>query len=140
MLRWHSPPDMERASKVIRRLGLPAESITPEALVAAVWADAAGKVIAAHTRVAKVVRNRLVVEVEDATWQRQLFALTPFVLKNLEKSLGPGLVGEVEFRVMPRRRGPERAVESVPAADEANGIVDPLLRSIYRASRKKAMA
>ncbi len=132
---------MERASKLIRGLGLPAESMTAETLVAAVWSEAVGKKIAAHARVARMVRTRLVVEVEDKIWQRQLFALTPFVLRNLEKSLGAGVVGDIAFRIVPRRREPQRAVHAAPAiADEAESIADPVLRSIYRASRKKAQA
>jgi len=133
---------MERASKVIRSLGLPADTFTSEGLASAAWPGAVGKTIAAHTRVAKLVRQRLVVEVEDHTWQRQLFALTPHILNNLEKALGRGLVEEVEFRILPRRLEPRRAAESVPAGlpDEAEGIADQVLRGIYRASRKKARA
>jgi len=44
--------------------------------------------------------------------------------------------------VVPRRREPQRAVESAPAlwADESNAIADPVMRSIYRAARNKALA
>lgn len=132
---------MERASKLIRGLRLPDAAISAEELACTAWPEAVGKKIAAHTRAARLVRTRLVVEVEDAVWQRQLFALTPYVLRNLEKSLGPGLVDDLEFRIVPRRREPQRAQQSVPAlfeADEADGIADPVLRGIYRASRKKA--
>jgi hypothetical protein len=132
---------MERASKLIRGLGLPADSMTAETLVAAVWPEAVGRKIAAHARVTRMVRSRLVVEVEDQIWQRQLFALTPHILRNLEKSLGAGVVEDVEFRIMPRRREPQRAARPVPlSGDEAESIADPVLRSIYRASRKKAQA
>jgi hypothetical protein len=43
---------------------------------------------------------------------------------------------------MPRRREPARATTAVPAPlfDEADAIADPVLRGIYRASRKKAQA
>ena len=132
---------MERASKLIRGLGLPAESISDEDFASAAWPGAVGKKVAAHTRVNRMVRKRLIVEVEDRIWQRQLFALTPHILNNLEKTLGAGVVEDVEFRILPRRREPQRAAEAMPAAaDEAEGIADPVLRSIYRASRKKALA
>ena len=66
------------------------------------------------------------------------------ILRNLEKNLGGGLVEDLEFRVVPRRREPQRATAALPgpapAADEADGIADPVLRAIYRASRKKAQA
>src|SRR5712672_1213669 len=101
---------MERASKVIRKLSLSGDIITPEQMALAVWPDAVGKKIAAHTRAAKLVRTRLVVEVEDKTWQRQLFSLTHFIVRNLAKDLGAGLVEDIEFRVIPRRREPARAL------------------------------
>ncbi len=133
---------MERASKLIRGLRLPGDTLSPEELACAAWPAAVGKKIAAHTRAARLVRERLIVEVEDNTWQRQLFSLRGFILRNLEKHLGAGLVGDLEFRVMPQRRDPQREVRSMPGlfADEADGIADPVLRDIYRASRKRALA
>jgi len=142
VLEWANPTDMERASKLIRRLGMAGDAISAEEVACAAWPEAVGKKIATHTRAARLVRSRLVVEVEDHIWQRQLFALTPFVLHNLEKNLGAGLVNDLEFRIVPRRREPQRADQAIPAlmADEAENISDPVLRSIYRASRKKALA
>lgn len=132
---------MERASKVISGLRLPGDTINAEELARAAWAEAVGKKIAGHTRAARMVRSRLVVEVEDQTWQRQLFALTPHILGNLAKNLGLGVVEDLEFRVRPRRREPGRAEQAVPRSeDEAVDIADPVLRGIYRASKKKALA
>jgi hypothetical protein len=135
------PPHMERASKVIQGLRLPNEMITPEEVACAAWPQAVGKTISVHTRAVRLVRTRLVVEVEDTVWQRQLFALTHQILRNLEKNLGGGMVDDLEFRVVPRRRGPQRATEVVPVSqDEATNIADPVMRSIYRAARLKARA
>lgn len=133
---------MERASKLIRGLRLPGGTLSGEELACAVWPQAVGKKVAAHTRAARMVRTRLIVEVEDKTWQRQLMALSRHILWNLEQTLGKGLVEDLEFRVVPRRREPQRAAQAVPAlfADESDAIADPVLRSIYRASRKKALA
>lgn len=136
---------MERASRLIRKLSLPRDSVSPDELVRAAWPLAVGKKIAAHARPTRMVRTRLVVEVEDMVWQRQLFALTRQVVGNLEKALGRGLVDDIEFRVVPARREPQRAVRSTPAGtlfapDEADGIADPVLRVIYKAARKKALA
>ena len=133
---------MERASKLIRGLRLSGEVISAEELACAAWPDAVGKKVAAHTRAAKLVRNRLVVEVEDATWQRQLFSLSYQILRNLERTLGTDFVSDLEFRIVPRRREPQRALEAVPAlfADDADAIADPVMRGIYKASRKKALA
>lgn len=144
MLEWANPTNMERASKLIRGLRLPGDTISAEELACAAWRQAVGKKIAAHTRAARLVRTRLVVEVEDVIWQRQLFALTPHVLRNLNRHLGPGLIEDLEFRIVPRRIEPRRAAQAVPVPslfeDESLSIADPVLRSIYRASRKRAQA
>jgi hypothetical protein len=141
---------MERASKLIRSLKLSDNGgsagntalISADEVACAAWPDAVGKKLAAHTRAVRMVRSRLVVEVEDATWQRQLFTLSRQILANLEKSLGRGFVEDVEFRVVPRRREPQRAQQAAPAllADDADRIADPVMRGIYKASRKKALA
>ena len=133
---------MERASKLIRGLRLPGGTLSGEEMVCAVWPQSVGKIIAAHSRATRMVRTRLIVEVEDATWQRQLNGLSRDILKKLVQALGEGLVEDLEFRVVPRRREPQRATEAVPAlfADEAEAISDPVMRRIYRASRQKAMA
>jgi hypothetical protein len=133
---------MERASKVIRGLRLPTDTFSAEEVACGAWRSAVGKTIAAHTRAVHLVRTRLVIEVEDSIWQRQLNGLSRSVLRNLEKNLGAGLVEDLEFRVVPRRREPRRATAAMPAtaADEAAGITDPVLRAIYQASRKKAQA
>jgi len=137
-----APIQMERASTLIRGLKLPGGTLSSEELACAAWPQAVGRKIAAHTRAARMVRDRLIVEVEDCTWQRQLFALSRHILGNLERALGSRLVEDIEFRIVPRRREPQRAAQSAPArcGDEAEAIADPVLRSIYRASRKKAQA
>ena len=136
------PNHMERASKLIRGLRLSEDVLSAGELACAAWPQAVGKRIAAHTRACRMVRARLIVEVEDHIWQRQLFALTPHILSNLARNVGGGLVEDLEFRIVPRRREPQRAAQAVPALfpDEADGIADPVLRGIYRASRKKAQA
>jgi hypothetical protein len=136
------PTNMERASKVIGGLRLPGGTLSGEELACAVWPQAVGRKIAAHTRAARMVRTRLVVEVEDATWQRQLNSLSRHIVGNLEQTLGKGLVEEIEFRVVPRRREPQRATDAAPvrSGDDSADIADAVLRSIYRAARNKAMA
>lgn len=130
---------MERASSFVRRLSR--DLISPEEMALAAWPDAVGKRIAGHTRAAKLVRTRLVIEVEDAVWQRNLFSLSRQILRNLDKALGRGIVDDLEFRILPRRREPAIARASLPALlDEADAIADPVLRDLYKLSRKKAQA
>jgi predicted nucleic acid-binding Zn ribbon protein len=131
---------MERASRVLGKLSLPQGTVTPEAVVCAAWASAVGKRIAAHARAAKLVRAHLIVEVEDLIWQRQLFVLREQIRRRIDESVGPGVVKDIEFRVMLPRIGPQRAQRASAGADDADGIADPVLRSIYRASRKRETA
>ena len=126
---------MEPAAKLIRSLGLPKDIISAEDVACGAWASAVGKKVAAHTRASRLVGARLVVEVEDVIWRRQLLALAPQIVKNLAKALGPSLVEDLEFRIMPRKREPQRAVVAI---DEAEAIADPVLRSIYRTSKTRA--
>ncbi len=134
---------MERISRLIAKLPAGANALEAEGLVRAAWPAAVGRKVAARTRAARMVRTRLIVEVEDALWQRQLFALSGQILANLERRLGRGVVEDLEFRVIPRRREFQRADVAQPALappDEADQIADPVLRSVYKHSRKKALA
>lgn len=110
-------------------------------LARASWRVAVGKRIASHTTGVELVRKHLIVSVDDQIWQRQLWTLRHQLLENLSSALGEGVVEELEIRVVPRRIGPGRAeLAEDLGADEANGIGDPMLRRIYRASRKGASA
>ena len=131
---------MERASKVLGKLNLPQGAVDPEIIVCAAWASAVGKKVAAHTRAARLVRSHLIIEVEDSIWQRQLFVLRSQIRRKIDESIGAGIVEDIEFRVAPRRLGPQRAQHSTAARDEADGIADPVLRNIYKASRKRELA
>ncbi len=136
---------MERASLVLAKLKSASQNVSPEQLATAAWPRAVGKTIANRTTVIGLVRGRLVVEVEDNVWQRQLWALRSQILTRMEKTLGrPPLVTELEFRIAgPSRRPPqitEHRQATTQHVDEADAIRDPVLRSIYKASRKKATA
>ena len=131
---------MERASRLLSRLAAAGDGFRPEDLARAAWPKAVGKKVAAHARAVRMVRTRLIVEVEDRVWQRQLFALSAQILKNLERQLGRGVVEDIEFREIPPRIGPVIAQTSGTSGDEADAIDDPVLRRIYIESRKKAQA
>jgi predicted nucleic acid-binding Zn ribbon protein len=131
---------MERAGRLISKLRLPAGTVSAEALACAGWPAAVGKKIAARTRAVFLAGGRLRVEVEDAIWQRQLTVLKFQILKKLEEVLGQGAVKDVEFRVSPRRRLPQRAVVPRQGQDEADQIPDPVLRTIYRQQRRRRSA
>jgi hypothetical protein len=130
---------MESISRIFGKLDPTERPISTDQLACSAWPAAVGKKIAVKTRASKLVRTKLVVEVEDKIWQRNLFILSNQILGNLEKKLGRGLVEELEFRIVPRSIEAKRAQSSL-FADEADGITDPVMRHIYKAARQKETA
>lgn len=138
---------MERAGRILAKWKGSQQAAEPAALAEAAWRVAVGPKIAAHTLSASLVRRHLVVEVEDETWRRQLAAMRPFILRNLARELGPGVVETIELRLAPARKGPARAeaprtaaLRKPPVRDEADGISDPVLRKLYDRMRRKSTA
>jgi hypothetical protein len=138
---------MERAARLIQKNKHSKQILTDDELARAVWPVAVGKAIAAHTSNVRLVRKTVVVEVEDAIWQKQLHALSFQIVERLRKLTGSDGIQDVEFRIAVPRRQPQRA--EAPDSDvtpgdgseqEADAIRDPVLRKIYRMSRKKASA
>jgi predicted nucleic acid-binding Zn ribbon protein len=133
---------MERASNSLGKLKL-STKMSVEELARAAWPSAVGKRIALRTSVASLVRDRLVVEVEDAIWQKQLFHLRYQILRKVAEIIGDEIVRDIEFRIATPRRPPQPAArldESRGPGDDADGIKDPVLRILYKESRKKASA
>jgi hypothetical protein len=138
---------MERAARLINKNKLSKKVFSEEDLARAVWPAAVGKAIAAHTSRITLVRSTLVVEVEDAIWQKQLFTLRGQILDRLRKVTASNAVEDIEFRIALLRRQPQRSVtrqspgtENALPYDEADSIQDAVLKKVYRLSRKKATA
>jgi hypothetical protein len=134
---------MERAARVLGNLKLNRQGVDDSQLVVSAWASAVGKRLSGRTNPVELVRARLVVEVEDAIWQRQLFGLRGQIMTNLRRILGREIVTEIEFRVAVPKRAPQRAeshASVVVPEDEANTIHDPVFRMLYKASRKRSTA
>jgi len=139
---------MERAARLIKNKNVSRELLSDEQLLRAIWPSAVGKAISAHTQTAQIVRGTLIVEVEDAIWQRQLNSLSRQIMARVQKLLGSSRITDVEFRIAIPRRQPAR-VESRQSdtsaspdgcPDEADGIHDAVLKKVYQLSRKKATA
>ncbi len=96
---------MERAGKALAKLNL-SEAISPDQLAFAAWPAAVGERIAAHVWPKALVRGRLILEAEDAVWQKHLLHLSPQVLGKISELLGSGIVTDLAFRRPP----PPRAV------------------------------
>jgi len=134
---------MDQASRIIARWTGGSGVISPEGIACGAWKRAVGKRIAAHTHAVKLVRNTLVVEVEDDIWKKNLWGLRYQILRNLEKAVGPEIVHELELRVMPPKREPQRDTGEglvVMPVDDADAIADPGLRRIYKSARRRESA
>jgi hypothetical protein len=135
---------MERAGRIITGHKSTASCISPEAIACKIWNSAGGKRIGKHSKAVRLDGGALIVEVEDAIWQRQLSTLKSQIVRKVRELIGPSLVTSLEFRVMVPKRMPERvethAHQPTPLFDEADAIHDPFLRRLYRTARKKASA
>jgi|SRR5580704_12651805 hypothetical protein len=131
---------MDQASRIIAQWG---DLISPERVACAAWKKAVGKRLANRTNALKLVRDRLVIEVEDEVWRNNLYSLRPQIMRNLEQALGPGIVKDISFEVRPRRIEPQRETRpALNAVDVETGvdIEDPGLRRIYRQARRRETA
>ena len=128
---------MQRAGKLIGKLNMSRDPGDAQARAIAAWNVAAGKKIAEHTRAASVVRNSLIVEVEDQTWQRQLNTLRHFLIRNLVDVLGDASITEIDFRPMKPPRKPPQSSKILPSQSR---IEDPVLDLLYRQSKNRNTA
>ena len=126
---------MQRAGQLIGKLKMSRDPADAEARALAAWKVAAGKKIAEHTRATAVVRGSLIVEVADVVWQRQLNTLRHFLVRNLTGVLGEAMITDIDFRPMPARRQPQRAVTARPGQ-----IEDPVLNLLYLQSQNRNRA
>ena len=134
---------MDQASRIIARWTGVSDVIGHERIACGTWKKAVGKKIALRTRALKLVRTTLIVEVDDEIWRKNLWSLRYQILHNLEKAIGPEIVTAVELRVMPPRFGPQREERIEPLAapiDEADNILDPGMRRIYKTARRRETA
>lgn len=130
---------MERAGRLIAKLELPPDPAALEARARAAWKVAAGKKIEAHTLASALVRDTLIVEVDEITLQKQLATLEHFLLRNLAAALGEPIVKQIDFRSMPPRRRPQRAETARPQPEKMAGKVnDPVLDLVYRQQKLQA--
>ncbi len=129
---------MDQASRIVAQWG---DVISTERVACAAWKKAVGKRLANRTNAVKLVRERLVIEVEDEVWRNNLYSLRPQILRNLAAALGPGIVEDISFEVMPRRIEPQRETRlTAPEIEAGLDIEDPGMRRIYRTSRRRETA
>jgi len=147
---------MERLDHILPRLlrKQPDRQFPVEDLVRANWSNLMGEHIAARTRVCRLLKDRLVVDVADANWQRQLARMQAQLVDRINQFLGRAAIVGLDLRVDaaiarsagagrapvdgPPRKGPGQAAAiEQDLAQAAEAIPDPELRELFlRTSRK----
>ena len=131
---------MERAAKTLARLKT-SGVVSSEDLARSVWPVAVGDRLAARTRAQRMVRSTLIVEVEDAIWQKHLHQLRHQILQAIRKVIGDDVVEDLEFRIGVPRRPPQIATAAASSPpDETEAIGDPVLHALYQRAKKKAIS
>src|SRR3954468_17082735 len=104
--------------QLIKELG--ANHAVDEQMVFAAWRRVAGDMLNERTKPLEYFENRLVVAVEDQSWQRNLETLAPEMVAKLNGATEQGKVKYIEFRidrnVIQRQQRPlvERTGDDVP--------------------------
>jgi hypothetical protein len=135
---------MEKAAKLLTQFQYASRCLSPGRVVQALWPRAVGKTVAAHSRIDALWDGRLSIAVDDQVWLEQLTTMASQIISQVNKVAGGSVVREVRFRVAVPRRGPGRATEAPLLASsgvlpaDPDGISDPVLGRIYRASKKRA--
>jgi len=88
------------------------ESLAQRSRIRQVWEAVVPPEILPHTRLLEVRRRELWVEVSAAAWGQELRFLSPEILTELEKDLGPGVIRDLRVRV-----GTQRVKESEEEQD-----------------------
>jgi predicted nucleic acid-binding Zn ribbon protein len=128
---------MQRAARLLSKTKLQSARLSPEEFAEAVWPAAVGKRLALRTGPVKLYGRKMVVDVADAQWQKQLTTMSGQILTKVQMMAGPGVVDSVEFRIGIPRRGPHVATP-FDIDDRADGIADPIFRQLYLASRAQS--
>jgi len=115
---------MEQVSNTLQRIMAQAlKNLPAQQLPQAAWDFAAGRAVAERTRVLACELQTLVVEVPDANWRAQLYAMAPQFLSRLNEFMR---TERIEFKLArPQDPAPATGVASVaarPAAKLPRGI------------------
>ena len=101
--------------KLLRAAGETEEVLEAAALVA--WRRVAGEGLRAQAVPFRLYRKTLIVAVADATWQKQLEAMSGQLLFRLNSLLGQAVVTYIEFRIDPKTVRAEREAAQATATN-----------------------
>ncbi len=124
--------------------GIPHDTIADEALVFAAWSQCAGEMLRDRTVPVSFEKKRLVIAVQDKTWQRHLEDLSPTMLAKLNSTLGYGTITFIEFRiekkaVTAKRKAEKASIKAIPPVSKdlenaAIAIADERFRENFLAA------
>ncbi len=117
-------------------------------IIRCAWEHLAGKVLAARTRPLRVFQNRLIVEVPDSTWPRQLRRYEGLLVERIARLLGDKVVTGLEWHVNPQLAMPAPAAVAtapprIPPRTDASlegaaaKIRDPELRQLFLSTSRR---
>ena len=100
------------------------------AVAFAAWRKVAGEHLVEHTSPMDFDNDRLVIAVEDRSWQRNLEALSSEMVFRLNRSVGTKLVGFIEFRIDKNAASAGRKIDERRADFEMEALneIDESLR------------
>ena len=110
------------------------------AFAAAFWPHMVGAEVGLRTRVVKLEKSTLVIEVPDASWQKELHRLQPSLVRRLRELLGPAAPRRLGFMqarggFMPAKAArTEHAPSPTPSAailEAAGTIPDESIREAF---------
>ena len=121
--------------KLLRAAGETEEVLEVAAMVA--WRRVAGAGLREQAVPFRLYRKTLVVSVLDATWQKQLEAISGQLIFRINSLLGQAAVTFIEFRVDPRtvraarkQKGPDREGQERRALESAAGQLSDAAEAI----------
>lgn len=103
-----------------------------EKAVCAAWNRIVGEAVSVHAVPFRLYDERLIVLTSDATWRKQLEAMSPEILYKINRLLGADMVRFIEYRVAPYRIEAHHREHEVRfhRLDEIIRDLEPLVRDL----------
>jgi len=109
-----------------------------EEIIRCAWEHLAGKMLACRTRPLRVFQNRLIVEVPDSAWPRQLRRYENLLVERIQRLLGEKVVTGLEWHVNPALAAPVASpVQAAQAADALPPRIPPQTDASLEGAAKK---
>ncbi|HXF06052.1 MAG TPA: DUF721 domain-containing protein [Blastocatellia bacterium] len=124
---------------ILRQIGY--QEAVCEKAVCAAWNRIVGDVVSANAVPFRLYEGRLIVLTSDATWKKQLEAISPEILYKMNRLLGADIVKFIEYRIDPYYTRGQRHQEleiRFRRLDEIIRDLEPLVRDLADAELRAA--